>query len=59
MGEIPVQGPAAPCSAAVFVPVHRGHSLPAGDGVLSTGEYLNQQRGEGLTICVKGINVDF
>lgn len=49
-----LQCTAAPCSAAVFGPVHGGHSLPAGDGVLSTGEYPNPQVwGEGLTLCIE------
>lgn len=29
----------ASCSAKVFGPVHRGHSLPAGNGVLPPGEF--------------------
>lgn len=34
-----LQCPPASCSAAVSGPVHWDHSLPAGAGVLSTGEY--------------------
>lgn len=39
-----LQDPAASCSATVSVPVHRGHPLSPGDGVLSTGE---------CSICIK------
>lgn len=46
-----LQRPPASCSAAVSGPVHGDHSLPAGAGVLSTGEYSKPSDRCAETLC--------